>query len=172
MALFGFGRNRKNTPASAQQAAAPGTTIQYDPGLIKKLKGDHQTLLRLYGEVATALENNEFDKVRGLLQQFKHGLQEHLLLENIRLYIYLTHHFADDDTTSEIVSDFRREMGGIGRTVMDFLRRYTESPISNDNATAFREEFEAIGKALVSRVEREENSLYTLYIASESQVRR
>ncbi len=161
MALFG--KNKEHAAAAADNTA-PGTTITYDPHLIEKLKSDHKTLLSMYGTVAEAAAKGEVSRIDSLLRGFKVALQDHLLLENIRLYVYLTHHLADDDTNSEIINDFRREMSRIGRTVMDFLRRYTDNPIPGTEVNEFRHELELIGEVLTARIEREESSLYPLYL--------
>lgn len=165
MGLFSSGRKDTSLEASTGSAAS-GTAITYDPHLVEKLTTEHKALLALYGSIAQALEKSDLNRVNELLRKFKVMLQEHLLLENLRLYAYLSRHLADDDSRSKIINDFRSEMTEIGWTVVDFLRRYADEPIPEGRIFKFREEFDRIGGVLVSRIEREEKSLYTLYLES------
>jgi regulator of sigma D len=168
MALFGlFGENKdKGTvfPGAAGGAAAPGTAIVYDPGLVPRLTNDHRQLVEVYKQVHAALARNDLAGVRHRLLQFRGALQEHLLAENVKLYVYLARHLAGDEASSQIINDMRREMMGIGRVVMDFLRKYTETPIEPAQAVQFKGELDGIGAALVQRIEREESALYPLYM--------
>ena len=143
---------------------APGTEIRYSPELISDLKGEHQALLDLYTEIKTGFDNAQYETVSELLDRFRGVLQGHLLTENIRLYIYLERQFAHDDTNVELIRDFRREMDQIGRTAMNFLRKYEAIGVDRDLATAFDRDFSELGEVLTQRIEREEKTLYPLYM--------
>lgn len=170
MTLFGmFGGNKEKDTAqqaSAASSTAPGTAISFDPVLIGRLTQDHRHLVDIYKKIHTALEHKDVNGIRAGLLQFRDTLQAHLLLENVKLYIYLAHRLAGNEDSSQIVHDMRREMMGIGRVVMDFLRKYTEAPISPAQLPAFKTELDGIGAALVNRIEREEGALYPLYLPS------
>jgi regulator of sigma D len=146
--------------------AAPGTAISYDASLVPKLTQDHRQLVDIYKQVQAALARNDLKGVRDRLQQFRGALQEHLLAENVKLYVYLARNVANDEDSSQLVNDMRREMMGIGRVVMDFLRKYTETPINPAEARQFKTELDGIGSALVQRIQREESALYPLYLPS------
>lgn len=62
----------------------------------------------------------------------------------------------------------KREMGQIGRVVRDFIRHYREHGVNDDNIVKFTGELEGIGETLTDRIEREETSLYTLYMPPEN----
>lgn len=169
MALFGlFGGSKNNDTAGKAEtssgAAAPGTAITYDAALIPALTNEHRQLVEVYKQVHAALARSDMGGVRQRLLQFRGSLQEHLLKENVKLYVYLARHLASDEDSSQLVNDMRREMMGIGRVVMDFLRKYTETPIDPSQAAQFKTELDGIGAALVQRIEREESALYTLYL--------
>lgn len=165
MSLFGiFGGDKKQDSVQPAPHAAPGTAITYDPTLIGKLVQDHRHLVDLYQHVHTALEHKDINGIRTRLLQFRDDLQAHLLTENVKLYVYLARHLADNEDSAHIVNDMRREMMGIGRVVMDFLRKYTEHPINPGQLPELKAELEGIGAALVKRIEREEGSLYPLYL--------
>ena len=58
-------------------------------------------------------------------------------------------------------------MGSIGKVVFAFLDKYTRADARFD--ASFRQEFEAIGSALTTRISAEENDLYSLYAAPQTE---
>ena len=147
-----------------QYAPAPGTEIRYDPALVNNLQQEHQQLLGIYAAVKQAFDAGDYQTVSMRLNEFRAALQNHLLTENIRLYIYLDRQLAGDEVTSELIRGFRREMDSIGKTVLNFLKKYEAIGVDSDLAAAFLHDFEAIGKVFVDRIEREEVTLYPLYL--------
>lgn len=162
-------RSKDKVPEKASghtSQPAPGTSIYYDPGLISHLKSDHRKMLETFKKVQNALALEDFRGVQQNLGEFRAMLQEHLLTENVRLYVYLSKQLANDEVNFEIINGFRREMQEIGRVVMDFVRRYTGTQIDGSAAPKLKTELEQIGQALVARMQREEGSLYPLYMES------
>lgn len=51
----------------------------------------------------------------------------------------------------------------IERTVIKFIDHWMDFEVNRASAAEFRAEYEAIGAALVQRIEREEKELYTMY---------
>lgn len=149
-----------------ESTTAPGTQISYDPELIEKLKRDHENLLGLYGQIKAAFDAGKYPLVTEKLNTFKRALVDHLLIENVRLYIYLAYSFSSDEINDILVKEFRSEMGGIAKVVMAFLTKYETIGVDNDLAASFAKDLEAIGGALVARIEREEATLYPLYMPS------
>ncbi len=160
----------KNTHKTAQNPqtnhVAPGTQIHYMPDLVNNLHADHKILINHFGEIKAAFGSGKFNKVEEKLKTFKHLLTDHLLTENVRLYIYLGHEFAQDEVTSDLVKEFKREMNQISKVVMAFLTKYETIGVDKGLAESFGKELNAIGKALVERIQREENTLYPLYMPS------
>lgn len=147
-----------------ESTVAPGTEISYDPELVGKLKNDHQALLGLYGEIKAAFDSADYPLVTVKLNEFKTNLVDHLLVENVRLYIYLGHSFASDEINNDLVKEFRAEMGGIAKVVMAFLTKYETIGVDADLAVSFGKDLEGIAGALVARINREEGTLYPLYL--------
>lgn len=164
--LFRKKEKKQEQPAAeeVQYPAAPGTEIRYSPDLIGELTGEHRQLLELYGDIRAVFEQEKFEAVSELLDHFRGILQGHLLTENIRLYIYLERNFSRDEINAELIREFRREMDGIGKTVMNFLRKYEAIGVDRDLAAAFGRDFDELGKVLTRRIEREESTLYPLYM--------
>jgi hemerythrin-like domain-containing protein len=169
--MFGFFKKKSNNNEAAPQEevhTAPGTQIRYSPELIDSLQQDHQTLLGLYGDINTAFEEKRYADVSAMLITFKSGLNAHLLTENIRLYIYLEHALVGDTISSELIHGFRKEMDEIAKVALGFLKKYETIGVDEDLAAHFAIDFATIGRVLVERIQKEENTLYPLYMPAYS----
>jgi len=166
--MFDFLKKKTDAEPSqsgqSQFAPAPGTEIRYSPDLIPQLKNDHAELLALYGKIQESYAAGNYEEVSRQLDEFRSMLQGHLLTENVRLYIYLDRMLGRDEMNSELIREFRREMDGIGRTAMNFLKKYEAIGVDKELAGAFKKDFDAIGAVLGQRIQREESTLYALYL--------
>jgi len=158
------GSSGSNPQQEAQYQTAPGTEIRYSPELVDMLKEDHQKMLALYGEIKAAFEAKDYPGVSGMLEKLKSSLQSHLLTENVRLYIYLDRCLANDQTNSELIRGFRREMDDIAKVAMSFINKYSAIGVDEDLASHFDKDFATIGKVLEERITKEEMILYPLYL--------
>lgn len=166
--LFGKKTGGQNAAAPAaapapSQASAPGTTIHYDARLIEALKEDHHLLLDIYRAIDAARREGNLLTVQTRLDHFRMMLQDHLLKENVRLYVYLEHVLAGDATSHKLMHDFRHEMDDIGKAVVGFLSKYRQIGIHPELAGDFDKDFVMIGQALTARIRREEDTLYPMY---------
>ena len=143
----------------------PTRSIRYDANLVARLKNDHRELVEAYGNLGKDVQAGRYAGVPGSLLAFKTRLEAHLLTENVHFYVYLEQFLANDEENRAIIHDFRREMNGIARGVVEFVRRYQQSPVTAANCADFLRDYEAVGKLLVMRIEREEGNLYPLYQA-------
>jgi len=170
--MFGLFKNRgikeeqhasQTERDQGQYSAAPGTEIRYSPTLIDELKGDHQNLFAAYLAIKSSFDLGDFEAVSQQLNDFRFNLHNHLLTENVRLYIYLGSMMSNDPAKSDMVRGFRQEMEGIGKTALRLLKKYEALSIDNELAGPFSEDFAAIGSILTERVKKEESVLYPLY---------
>lgn len=152
------------TPRARTNTAAPGTQLYYDAGLITRFHGHHGVLVNLIEKVRSSAVAGDYEQNKKYIRKFKLMLNEHLLEENLRLYTYLGHCLKDDNEGNELMQEMRKEMGSIGRAVTQFIRHYEEFGVDARNANKFIEELDGITAALTDRIEREERSLYTLYM--------
>lgn len=152
------------TPTSASPAAnAPGTRIGYDPALVDGLKSEHQLMLDIYAAIAADTQAGNYAGVQQRLEHFRITLRNHLLKENVRFYIYLEHLLQGDPASHRMMREFRHEMDAIGKVVVSFLTKHQSISTQPQLHSQFPQELEQIGKALVSRIESEENTLYPMY---------
>lgn len=143
---------------------APGTTIGYSPDLVAHLMADHQKLLELFAAIGAAFQEGNLSATVHLLENFRGAIQGHLLTENVRFYIYLEHALAQDADSHALIHEFRLEMDSIGKAVLSFLGKYRQLEAQPNLAASFAGDLEAVGKVLVERIEREESTLYPLYL--------
>lgn len=162
-----FFRRKNKTDNKKQQLyeAAPGTNIRFDPGLIKQLEAEHKALLELYGEIKSDFDARDYKTVGDKLKTLRRALQEHLLAENVKLYIYLSYSFKGDPSRFELIRGFRKEMDGIAKTAMGFLKKYSDIGVDASLAPGFKKDFATIGEVLGARIQKEESTLYPLYSA-------
>lgn len=152
-----------SVPSSRQGPAAPGTAIRYSAELIEQLESDHRSLLALFGTIQSSFKAGQLQAVVEKLENFRTAIQSHLLVENVRLYIYLEHQLADDEASHQLIHDFRHEMDGIGKAVVGFLAKYRDLSRDTNLVASFGRDLEAVGRVLSDRIRREESTLYPLY---------
>lgn len=152
------------TAAPSAAPIAPGTQIHHDVGLIAGFKEDHRNLLAKYQQIDAAAKAGDFAAVQALLGEFQSLLTDHLLKENVRLYVYLEHLLLADPVSHQMMHGFRHEMDVIGRTVVGFLGKYKTIAADPALAATFPADLAAIGQALGARIKREEDVLYPMYV--------
>ncbi|MCL2524773.1 MAG: hemerythrin domain-containing protein [Betaproteobacteria bacterium] len=167
---FLFGRKRKDTQEQVLEKPeeapkhAPGTQISYSPDLVPQLHEEHQKLVEIFGMINTAFAKNDLPLTAKFIDEFRRDIQAHLLTENIRFYIYLEHSLEKDSESLYLVHSFRQEMDTIGKAVLAFLSQYKDIGTRPDYALPFGRDLEEVGKILVDRIRREEETLYPLYL--------
>lgn len=150
-------------PASVAVPAAKLRHIGYDAKLVDSLLRDHAELGRIFANIGEAQRDGNFDDMRNLLVQFKTRLEAHVLTENVRFYNYLEQSLASDAESAGTMRDFRRDMNGIARGVVEFVKKYQYSQFAPEERRQFAVDYAAVGKILEQRLDSEENSLYPLY---------
>lgn len=138
-------------------------SIPFYPKLIDHLEMDHQHLLLLYTNINEAIEQNKYALIPEQLATFKNDFKAHLDSENIKFYGYLEQRLKHNSQEFMSLRHFRKEMRSIERTVIKFLDQWIEKGIKFESLTEFKTEYNAIGAALIKRIESEEKELYTMY---------
>ncbi len=146
-----------------RKPVAPAGGIAYDADLVAKLREDHRELVRTYTAIKAATVASRFGDLHELLSYFKTAFQAHIAMENIRFYVYLQQHAAQDEAMSDFIATVRKEMSSIARAVVKFADTYMSAPPTAETAARFSGELDKIVAVLVQRVEKEENQIYTLY---------
>lgn len=150
--------------ATAPVAAAPAAGIAYYPKLIDELVQDHHQLQVLQERIKHGFDQRDLGMVARELGEFGALLRNHLLKENMRLYIYLQQRVAGDEVNTSLVRSFRKEMDGLARQALDFLEKYKAiETMPAMEVLNFVEELERIGNVVHGRMQREEQALYPLY---------
>lgn len=151
--------------SSEQQKSHPNELlIPFYPKLIDHLELDHQNLLNLYIGVGDSLSQKEFQVIPEQLSTFKLDFKAHLDVENIKFYGFLEQRLKGHNELFASLRRFRKEMRSIERTVIKFLDYWMDFGVDRASAATFKAEYNAIGAALVKRIESEEKELYTMYV--------
>jgi hypothetical protein len=141
-----------------------GFGITYDPELVPALKHDHTKLVQLFGQVGDEAGRGDFSEIPQMLMAFKVHLEGHLIAENVRFYNYVENAMQGDAENTALIRSFRREMNAIARGVVDFVKKYQLVHFDETLREEFMEDYRTVGGLLAQRIEREESSLYPLYI--------
>ena len=140
-----------------------GLSIAYYPKLISYLEMDHQHLINLYTDINAALELKEYSVVGDCLAQFKEDFKSHLEDENIKFYGFLEQSLKHKNEEFVSLRRFRKEMRTIERNVIKFLDYWMDIGVTAESYQEFKTQYDAIGHALVKRIESEENGMYKMY---------
>ncbi len=161
--LFGKGSRKVAQIATPSAPPAPGG-VGYDARLLDTLLNHHAQLGALYQQMADEARTGNSAEVHRLLTSFKTSLQSHVLTENVRFYTYLEKALSSDSDNAATMHEFRREMNGIARQVVDFTNSWSNADLGiPELRERFLAEHAAVGKRLEQRLNSEETSLYPLY---------
>lgn len=152
-----------NSTRSLKPLEAERGTIAYDAGLMDRLKDEHEQLLQAFIAIRRAGAEGRFTRLPNMLEHFRLALLNHIALENVKFYVYLQNHPATDNEAASFISEVRKEMNGIARTVGKFVDTYIGDAPSSLTLDHFLSELEQIGDVLTRRIALEENNLYSLY---------
>lgn len=156
--------NQANPAAPDAPAPNPQGGIRYYPNLIQELVGDHRKLHALREHIFDSFTRRDLKSIAKDLKEFGALVRNHLLTENMRLYIYLQQKMANDEVNTSLVRSFRKEMDGIAKTALDFLDKYKDIETqSASELVTFTQELDKIGSVVDERMQREEATLYPLY---------
>lgn len=151
-------------PSGGEARLRPGRALTYDPSLVESLLDDHQALVQIFQRVDAACREFKFAECNEALRQFRSRFTDHLIVENTRFYLYVKHAMqASDPASTEIARSFQQEMYQIAKVVTTFVDKYSGNEEELKSA-AFAQELQGIGRALLERIEREEKTLYPLYV--------
>jgi regulator of sigma D len=152
------------TAPSKPSPSAP--VVPYQAGLVDEFKDDHRAQMIKFSAIKNAYTAGNLSSVAEELDHFRIMVQAHLLAENLQLYAYLEHQQAGDPGNHRLIKDFLSEMSCIGNDIISFLAKYREIGTHPELAETFGTDLDRIGVILTARIQREEKTLYPLYLPS------
>jgi hypothetical protein len=158
-------KNKKDESFKAGMAAAP--EIVYDPGMVTALTLQHRSLTSLLVKATSVAQQRQFAEVASILTRFKLELDEHLKREHQEFFPYLSAHLKGDDA-KDVLREARANSLYIERAVESFLNHYTGYPVGERTALRFGMELSGVIEEFCERLEKEEASIYTLYMPPEA----
>ena len=165
--LLSFLSRKTKQDEATQAGAALRSEIPYDPGLVTALTLQHRSLTTLLVKATSVAQQRQFGEVNSLLTRFKLELDEHLKREHQEFFPYLTVHLKGDDA-KDILREARANSLYIERAVEGFLKHYTGFPVGERTVLRFGMELSGVIEEFCERLEKEEASIYTLYLPPEA----
>jgi regulator of sigma D len=142
----------------------PGLSLTYDPGLVRSLLNDHRSLIQIFQEIDAACRAHDIGECKEALGRFQSRLIDHLIVENTRFYLYVKNAMkGSNPAAAEIARSFQAEMHQTAKVVTSFVGKYSQDEELLQSA-AFAQDLQGIGQALAERIDREEKTLYPLYV--------
>ena len=136
--------------------------------VIEKLKSQHKELLQVVNEFSTILDDvgsmDKAVKARAFLYKLGSLLDIHLKVEDKLLYPILIK--SPNPKVQNTALAFANEMGDIAKNLGLYLEKWTTSVQIADGAEDFMKETKALVSVLFKRIDREDNELFPLLIAT------
>jgi hypothetical protein len=101
------------------------------------------------------------------LLRFSQGLAEHLKRDSAELHPYLTSHLKGEDR-DRILREMSAGSVHVERAVQGFLKHYAGYPVGERNVGMFVVEIDGVSEEFCERIEKEEATVYTLYMPPEA----
>jgi hypothetical protein len=158
-----FGLGRKDDVPPSAKSVQDKSRFRHSPELIGALTADHGELLQQYGKLERMAVDGQLAGLPLALAAFKARFDEHILHENLHCYCYLEQKLQGDPKGLHAMQEFRAEMNGIARCVVNFVKTYRVAGVRRANVEPFLAELREVGAMLVQRIDREEKDLYPLY---------
>jgi len=141
--------------------------VAYDPGLVTALTLQHRSLTTLLVKATSVAQQRDFAEVNGILTRFKLELEEHLRREHREFFPYLSAHLKGDDA-NDVLREARANSLYIERAVEGFLNHYAGYPVGERTVLRFGMELSGVIEEFCERLEKEEATIYTLYLPPEA----
>lgn len=141
----------------------------YNQTLIDTLKEENKELLVRYNLIIKYAENENFEYLPSLLQEFSALMVDHLQKEDAELNFYLDTCYHEGMLKGHLkeamggYDDFRLAMKEKSIEIKCLINHSSYIPVTNKTVHGFLREFKNIGETLIKRIYNEEAMLYPLY---------
>ncbi|HEY1992129.1 MAG TPA: hemerythrin domain-containing protein [Gammaproteobacteria bacterium] len=165
MLMSFFSRKAKqgvDTPAGTAPHELP-----YDPALVTALTLEHRSLVSRLVQAKRLAQQGRYGEVMDTLHEFSQGLAEHLKRESAVLHPYLGAHLRGEDR-DYILREMYAGPVHVKKAVDGFLKHYAGYPVGERNVGMFVVEIDGVSEEFCERIEKEEATIYTLYVPPEA----
>lgn len=152
---------KPNKGSKSKGNYAPNTKIAYKPNLIPSLVNENKVLIELFDKAQRSAKTRLGWRLRKQLNQFKDHFVDHLLRQNISVYIYLQH--VSSGNTRKTIRLVKGEMDQIGREIMAFVDYAISGPSLDEK---FLSKMDRARELLLRRIDQEEDFIYPSYQAT------
>ncbi len=126
--------------------------------LVKKWKAEHQAIGALAGKIIEAYDAGDKEKTKKYLKELDSLTSGHIMREDLVFYNMRKKKIPVDEKTMRHIEEFCNSFKGTKTTVMNFIAKYASDKVELDDE--FIKAFKGLVKAVVARINYEENNLY------------
>ncbi|WP_456480541.1 hemerythrin domain-containing protein [Nautilia sp.] len=134
----------------------------FEKKLIQELKKEHRKLFAIFNKIEKNLEKGKYGNVLNALKKFHYEYRLHIIYEDNYFYTYVKNKYKHDGSILNFINRKHQEMEQISRSIASFIKRFDN--VNEIKTERFKKELQQLSKALKSRIEFEEQELYTLYL--------
>lgn len=160
-------KNKRPTGAGESKGReAVSTTDQslsYQHELISKYQQEHRKVLTLFGDALSAFQQGDGKALLRKLADLQLALRRHLLDEELNLYLYLRHGYAQDRDRLEIVNRFKANSKKTSQMAFDYIATMMGRADPLGRGESELTALLRIGNILETLLMAEEQHLYPLY---------
>jgi len=145
-------------------------TDRYNCKLIDTLKEENRALLIQHRQILQYAEEEQYDFISIMLQDFSSLLIDHLRKEDIELNSYLDSCYRRGVLREDLhealagYDDFRSAMKEETIEIDHLMNHSSYIPVTKNTVSGFVSEFSKLGKILITRIYNEETILYPAYL--------
>jgi len=142
----------------------------YDCKLIDMLKEENRVLLIQYRQILQYAEEEKYDFIPTMLQDFSSLLMDHLRKEDLELNFYLDSCYRRGILREDLhealagYDDFCSVMKEETIEIDHLMNHSSYIPVTKNTVSGFLSEFSKLGKILMIRIYNEETILYPVYL--------
>ncbi len=138
--------------------------MRKDIEIICSLRDEHNEMMEIMTQILSHLNSEEFlrntEQVQDLLSKLAESMVNHLKKEDKIFYPSLSSH--PRKTISLLAKIYVKKMGGISDEFNQYIARWSDAVLIQDNANDFINETKDILEVLSMRINKEDNELYPL----------
>jgi hypothetical protein len=142
--------------------SSPAMVVAFDANLISELKADHTRLIATFTRIERMAASQPHMVVADLIL-LRELFQDHLITEESHFYAYLDRLLADHASVRAEARAVWKDMDEIAASVAQFIHNWISNPPALQTLPLFLKQLRLTMEMLMSRIELEERSLYTLY---------
>jgi hypothetical protein len=164
--MLGFTLNHSSGSTATkgwEDGRVPGTQIWFDPGLVGKLRAEHQEILAACERLEITCTTGRVAQIADQLQSLEEQLRQHRMQEDVKLMIFIEKRYNDRDEMAMLLAMFRRERDGLKRELSEFFAKFALLRECPGLVAELRQDVGRAIRLIVGMIDAEEVNFFPLY---------